>query len=385
MAKLLSEVNERILLNEDEAMAIIEDISNTDVWAEAAINEIAAFSIDNCPILLSEIRDRTNISDEVSDESVMENMEAFNIGLSIPLGSTKGAYPIGDTAFLTMLQRAGFSGSTALSCLKDKGTQDAMAPEDKAKVLNLGFNLFKGNAKVLIRDEKVRAVLSDDYCILPFSDLVAVLKDRLLVNFADVRFADTVLSHEYFSTVFTISDKTICDEFARLFKVKDLRMVVKLTTSDVGSCAASIYPQVFFEGLYRTIGNPLLVTHKDKHSLADFERKANEIYSLFKESSKVLEEMARKKLVYPAGCFKRVAKAIGLPKKMSVLAADDFQALFGRSALQIDLYNQIYEVIDQFDAETGGLTQAQKINLDEGISRVVFGNLDNYDLPFEWE
>ena len=158
--KRLNEKQEQIFLEEEKALKLFEEVCRTDVWKNCYTSEIQAIPIDDAPILMQEIRRKWNIAAEVSDDSMTENMEDLRIGLSIPFDTCKQSYPLGDTAYASLIQRAGFGSSPVLLNLTDKTSQKSMSPLARATVLNEGIKLFNNKALVLIRDEKVRAVLS---------------------------------------------------------------------------------------------------------------------------------------------------------------------------------------------------------------------------------
>lgn len=189
--KNLSETNELCFLKEEAAETFFQKVCATDNWRPCYTKELRVIPIDNAPILEQSIRDQMLISAEVSSESLKENMESLNIGLQIPFDNGYVGYPLGNTAYGTLVQRAGFQCSPVLFVTKDKVSQNAMAPIKKAEVLNMGLSCYKNLSLVLIRDEKVRAVLSgdeSDYVVLPFDKLFEALKTRLHEMYTGVSF-----------------------------------------------------------------------------------------------------------------------------------------------------------------------------------------------------
>lgn len=390
--KNLNEENEKILLVEAAAENLFEKICSTDVWQRCYTNELEVVPIDNAPILMQEIRQKMNISNEVSDESMSECMESLNLGIMVPGDTGYTGYPLGSTAFGSLIQRAGYQNSPVLSLLTAKQVQNPMSPVDKADVLNKGFKCFKNKSLCLIRDEKVRAVLSGDdadYSVLPFDQLLKTFKEELNNQFTDVSFSQAVASNDYFSVMYAIKDKSlnqsIKDAFSKCgIDISSMTARCMLRSSDVGFSGANIYPYIAGKGKERMIGTPISLTHKNQHSIADFRDNVAQVMSMFKAAADKIGEMQQTKVKNPAGCLLRIAKHVGLPKKIACESAPIIEAQYGSNCLQCDIYWAIYDIFDKA-IEDNKLSEARKIALEEGISRIVFSNMEDYDLPFQWE
>lgn len=390
--KNLHEDQEKIFLTEESALKLFSDVCSTDVWQRCYTNELEVVPIDNAPILMDSIRQKWNISAEVSDESMSECMAEINLGVKVPQTNGYVCYPVGDTAFSSLIQRAGYQNSPVLSLLTSKQSQTTMSSLDKSTVLNKGFKCFKNKSLCLIRDEKIRAVLSgddSDYSILPFNELAAAFKDELCFQFHNVEFAQAVASNEYFSLMYSINDKALNESIHDTFlqcgiDISHMTPRCLLRSSDVGFSGANIYPYIAGKGRERMIGSPLLLTHKNQHSVADFRNNVKQVMSIFKEAESKIKTMQQTRVNHPSGCLLRIAKHVGLPKNLSCEIAPIIDAQYGNNCFQCDIYWNLYEIFDQA-VDTGRLSEARKIALEEGISRIVFSNMADYDLPFQWE
>lgn len=389
----LYEDREVLLKDAQEAIKFFEEISISDVWQPSYTKELRAIPLENLPIVISQIRAREGISIEVSDEALMECMQDFGLGLKVPFANGYLCYPIGDTAYSTLLQRAGFQSASVLSCQKDRVSQKTMSPENKAKILNMGFECFQNKALVLIRDEKVRAVLSGDeadYSILPFDELVDEFWNGLSSQFQSVSFIRATAGHDVFTYFVEMQDSGIEKQLANILNkcdryTNDLKIACMLSSSDVGISGANLYPYIYVDGVYRMFAQPICLTHKHRHSIKDFGDNVQKVFSLFKDMETKLDEMSQKKLSHPKGCLLRICKQVGLPKKLSCEMAEEFENLFVNPT-QLDLHWELYEVLDRHENDSQKtLSQSYKLNIEENIARIVFSNMDNYDMPFEWE
>lgn len=389
--KNLVENKELCFLDESVAEEFFEKVCSTDVWKTCYTKELKVIPIDNAPILEQNIRSELLISPEVSSDSLLENMEELNIGLQIPFDEGYVGYPLGDTAYGTLVQRAGFQNSPVLFIQKNKAAMNAMSPYKKADVINMGLACYKNLSLVLIRDEKVRAVLSgdkSDYVVLPFNNLMESLKVRLTDMFFDVAFKMAFASHSFFGVEYKFKAGGLGDlttVFAkRNVDTSDMSLSVKLVSSDVGLSGANLFPYIHMKNNSFMLGKPLVLTHKNQHSLVDFNVNIAQLDSVFLESAEKIEDMNRQAVKYPAGCLLRAAKQAGLPKKLSCEAAEAIEAMYGSNCLQIDIFMALYEILEKYDAEVD-LSLSRRVLLEEGISRIVFSRFSDYDLPFQWE
>lgn len=390
--KLLNENNEMLFAEETAAITCFSEVCDADLWQRVYTNEMEVVPIDNAPILMDEIRQRTRINPIVSDESVQECMESLSLGLTISSESKRHSYPLGNTALTSIVQRAGYQQSPVLLNTNEKASQNSMAPCDKAAVLNLGFAVFKNSALVLIRDEKVRAVLSgdeSDYSVLRYDKLHNILKEELQKQFSAVTFKEGTASHTHFSSTFEINDVQLNKGISKIFTSANINTngmvtAVRLVSSDVGVSGANIYPLLRGHGSEKLIGLPLVLTHKNKHSLDDFRVNVQMIMSMFKEAEEKIKEMSEKKIKHPAGCLMRIAKQVGLPKKLTCEMAPDFEDMYGDNTYQIDVYWKLFELLDDH-LTSYNISKERQINIEEGICRIAFSNMTDYDIPFQWE
>ena len=391
--KNLNETTESCFLKEADALKLFTELCATDVWQRCGTNELQVQPIDDAPILMQEIRTKLNIAAEVTDDSMSECMDSLNLGVSVPFETGYKTYPIGETSLGTLVQRAGYQMSPVLMSTSPKASMNVMSPINKSMVLNNGLQQFKNKALVLIRDEKIRAILSGDeadYQIFPMVQLTSILKSVLSRDFTDVNFSYAFASHQYMGIYYTFDAHAVMGEDVRTLLSRiginsnDMKAGVFLITSDVGLSGANLYPYIHGNGHNVMIGTPLTLTHKGSNTLETFEANVSRMLSIFKDAEARLNEMDQKKVNHPAGCLMRIAKQAGLPKKISCEAAESLEATFGINCYQADVFFALYDILESYYVETE-VSSSKKIMLEEGISRVVFSNFGDYDIPFQWE
>lgn len=163
-----------------------------------------------------------------------------------------------------------------------------------------------------------------------------------------------------------------------------MKLSVKLVSSDVGISGANLYPYINVSGRSIMLGQPITLTHKNKHSLVDFTMNITKIGAAFQDAEEKLEKMKEIRVKHPASCLMRAAKQIGLPKKTSCEMAESIEALYGANCLQIDVFFALYDILEAYDADKA-LPISNRIVLEEGISRIAFSRFTDYDIPFQWE
>ena len=151
--------------------------SQTSLWTRCPVKELYVEPLDLASLLAAE----DGFAPGISKEALYDTME--NLGLAIRVNGAY--YPVRETAYRSLLGRAKIGG-TALPKLEKQKLAD---------VLNNCLRLFKQDALVLVRDEKVSAVHSGDdadYSVLPIDELLNVLQTKL-----DERFPGNVFKEGY--------------------------------------------------------------------------------------------------------------------------------------------------------------------------------------------
>ena len=390
---LLKEQEEKIFNTEEAAIDFFRKQEAEEIWKRCYTNELTVFPVPGESCFFydpTSVRTSCNMTSAISDETIAEVMESTKLGISVPLDK-KENYPMSQTAFATLMQRAGYAASPVISNMKSKPNQGEMSPINKANVLNLGLSCYSNKALVLIRDEKIRAVLSgdeSDYSRLPVTQLYQKIQKVLGEIYPNWSFKSSSITHLFTTILVELNDAKLEAEIRKVFPKANImysgKPMLRMITSDVGLSGANILP-VFRNsiGQEMALGTPLSLTHNNRHSVEDFEKNLRQITAMFREAKDKLEEMTRKKIKHPAGCLKVIAKKCGLPKKLTCNEAEAFEAMY-QSCYEIDVYQKLYELLDEYSNEVT-ITEARYMDIQESIARIVFTNMSEYDYNFNWE
>ena len=145
-------------------------------WRSCRVNSLTVAPLDaSSPLSYS------SFASKCSQEAVDDT----KAGLGLAMGLYDGYYPIRDTAYKSLLDRAKISGSAL----------PKLSRTVLAAVLNECLHLHSAEALLLLREGKISAVHSGDavdYSVLPISELLGTLKTKL-----DARFPGNVFLAGY--------------------------------------------------------------------------------------------------------------------------------------------------------------------------------------------
>ena len=163
-----------------------------------------------------------------------------------------------------------------------------------------------------------------------------------------------------------------------------LKAGLRLTTSDVGYSGANLYPLLFVGSGAKILplGSPLKLEHKNGASLEKFDSQLNLLYAQYGKALSSLEKMMSLILFHPVNTLLGVMKRIGIPKKIAMEVAENFQQQYGEaccSAYEVYLGITEAEHILMRDEPEG----AKIVKMEENIARAVHIRWKDYDLAGE--
>lgn len=217
-------------------LAYHEKMRQESRWERTEVNHLTVAPLDkNSPLF----GDRTSFAPAVSEDAIRDT--ADNLGLAIKLGDHY--YPLRDTAYKSLLDRAKING-TALPKL---------SREKLSEVLNSCLALHnKSGALLLIRDEKVAAAHSGDsrdYSILEIDQLLEGLRDKMDARFPDNRFLGGYSDHAITSASWSLpmqkedllgAYEKMLESMGKKATASRLTPGIRFSTSDTGMASAKV-------------------------------------------------------------------------------------------------------------------------------------------------
>lgn len=400
MGKLLATDTSIFAIKTEQDKADVLSFIEKDEWYQPYILECFVKEILNAPLFLDQYKEpfeveyhdgiKINVPGmDSSDEALLETAQDTGLLLGFPQGDQGSGgiivKPTRYTAFTSICQRAGLSGSTITNS-ENKPLLSVLPIYEKAHWLSRGFSLHRAPCKILLRDGKISCMLSNEYEIMSADKVVPEFEDAIRKDHPDMFFVSGSFSHEYLLLDYMLNDPIMEESFIAMLQeynisVTTVKAGVRFTTSDVGNSCLAAAPFYDIDGLRVRLGKPISLSHDKGHTISQFVEKLSMMALVFKECEDRIEELGNISIKHPKGCFLHILDENRTLRSGSEGIADTLDATFPAGCNAIDIYlalNQIVEVRNQ-----RGITPTQLINLTETISKLMFLDYTVYD--HEWE
>ena len=358
----------------NELFGYQQQVSSCSQWSHCAVNQLHVEPLNHNSSCYPALKE---FAPGVSSEAVEDSFN--NLGLAIRFDQK--LYPVRETAYKSLLDRAKISGSGLNKLTKD----------ELAQVLNTFLGHFRSEALILVRDEKIFAVHSGDeadYSILPIDRLLNVLQSKLGDRFPGNVFEGGYSDHAITSAAWSLPDQKedLIGAYARLLASKGksamasrLMPGVRFLTSDTGIASAKVSALLIGSQHPIHIGSCVAVDHRHKSSIADFDAALDQLFAQFGESMARLQHLLEIELDYPVNAMTRVCKKLSMPKKAAVEAIAMYEMTYGGGpATAHDVFLAMQEI--PFIMKTSGASESKLLALEENMARALSLNWDDYDL-----
>lgn len=343
-------------------------------WIRAKVNDLQVEPLDKTSPLCGNL---AAFAMGTTQQAVDDT--AANLGLAMCVEGKR--YPVRDTAYKSLLDRAKIGGS-ALSKL---------SREVLSSVLNECLSLFKAEALLLVRDEKICAVHSGDeadYSILPMDELLTTLQVKLDQRFTGNVFESGYCDHSVMSASWTLPGQK--DDLIGIYtKLLDAQGKSKLSTklvpgirfvtSDTGVASAKV-SALLVGGQYPIhIGGCISVDHRHQSKVSDFDAALDQLFAQFGDSIAKLQKLLDIQLDYPVNAMTRVCKKLSLPKKAAVEAISMYEMSYGGGvATAHDVFFALQEI--PFILKTKNFPESKLLVVEENLARALTLKWSDYDL-----
>ncbi len=351
-----------------------EDQKRNSKWIRCKVNELSVEPLaTSSPLYGNPAMFATGTSMEAVEDT------AQNLGLAIRLNGD--LYPVRDTAYKSLLDRAKINGS-ALPKL-DRNVL--------ANVLNACLKLYTADALLLIRDEKISAVHSGDetdYSILPIAELLEVLQTKLDTRFPGNQFESGYSDHAITSAAWTMPSQTedllgtytkVLDAQGKSAMAAKLKPGIRFITSDTGVASAKV-SALLVGGQYPIhIGGCIAVDHRHKTTVSDFDAALDQLFAQFGNSIAKLQSLLDIHLNYPVNAMTRICKKLSMPKKAAVEAINMYEMAYGGgSATAHDVFMAMQEI--PFILKTSNTPESKMLTIEENMARALTLKWSDFDL-----
>lgn len=317
-----------------------EKLTQESRWQRCKVNEMQIAPLDQSSKLYGT---PSAFALGVSEDAVKDT--ANHLGLAIWVNGE--LYPIRDTAYKSLLDRAKISG-TALPKL---------SREKLADVLNSCLSLHSAEALLLIRDEKVSAAHSGDetdYSILPIDELLKTVDKKLDDRFPGSVFEGGYCDHSMTSASWSMpaQKEELLGSYAKLLTslgkgtmAGKLVPAIRFVTSDTGVASAKVAALLQGAQYPIHIGSCVAVDHRHKTKVEDFDKELDQLFAQFSNTVEKLQKLLEVHLDYPINTMTRVCKKLSLPKKAALEAIGMFEMAYGSGpATAHDVFMAMQEI-----------------------------------------
>ena len=360
--------------NDFETMLGYHETQNKDsIWHRTAINSLKVDPLDKASPLYETL---TKFASCISADAIYDT--ADNLGLAIKLD--KHYYPVRDTAFKSLTDRAKISGSALPKLNKP----------DLAKVLNSCLKLHKSSALLLIRDEKISAAHSGDekdYSVLEINKLLESISDKLTERFPGHCFDSGYTDHSMTSASWSLPGQ--CEEILGTYKkvldskgksamAAKLMPGIRFCTSDTGMASAKTAALLLGLTYPIHIGGMLAVEHRGQAKIEDFTKNLDMMFAQFGNAISMLEKLTEIYLDYPVNAMTAICKKLSMPKKAALEAIAMFEGSLGSSAVTAhDIFMAMQEII--FILRTEGISEGKLLLTEENLARALTLRWSDFD------
>ena len=291
-------------------------------------------------------------------------------------------YPVHETAWKSLIERCKIYGAV-LTKLK---------PNILAEILDTCLRTAKKTdfATMLIRDRYVQNVASQNYVVLPMSDVIEIIEKA--ISWGDPQLTTCYTDDTIVRILYEVRDAQLLAHYKAKLKEHGLtdeallgyKPCLLLQSSDVGmSCVTVSAMIVRRQGDYIRCGSCFKIDHDAKVSLDTVEKAASTIFSSYKGEIERLTDLLSIELEYPVAAMKNAAKKLRLPKKPAAFAIDLFEGSITSSDVVTahDVYIAFQEVLYKMRQQPEKYTDAKIYQVGEDMTRLLHMEWGDFDYP----
>lgn len=373
--KVFEDSYSSVFRRQEDFLSFLHRIMENSCWKRKKVNNLRLLPITAGSALEDELR--SQYADDGIDEEIISDTVA---NTALVLKSKDEIYPIRDCAIKSILDRAGIQGSGLRRVERNV----------YARILNDVLKVTKGEALLRISEGKVSAVLSgdcNDYAILNMEEIFLHTVQYLQEEFEGCRYMAGFYEHDMVSAMWSIDESGLLSAYSRELSLlgktaEDMIPMVRVTTSDTGTCGANIYPMLLNvkDGKSVNLGSPLKLVHKNGSTMADYDAQLKKLYAKYQLAIGKLTELLEVRIANPVNCMSEVMAKLAIPKKYQAEALDLFKAQYDVwSCTAHDIYFAISEILFMLECE--GASGSRIAKMEEQIARALTMNWAEYDFP----
>lgn len=370
--------------------SVIEMEANSEWIPGITASDIRLEALDNRPLFFEEQLHEKHLDglhDLAEDTSTLGTQLLIYTGIK---GYSNGRCHelVRDTAMGGIYRVAKLNGS-ALS---------RMSKSLFSETMNNAFGVARGSALALIRYGKLSGLHSGSdggYMVMPISKLLDVSADAITKRFGNAVMREGYNTHGFTRAKWELPDAQgeLLDMYAdALGEIKSHYALsfmpgVDFHSSDTAGSCATLDP-VFFQphGTCLRLVEGVHIKHlrrgdaREKEGIDLFSDGAKEIFAKFEDMTKMIKELASKKIYHPENCCIRLCNRYRIAPKYGQAALDEVGRIAaGEPYITAhDLYIAMCEILPEAERLEASLRKT--IELEEALGRIVHADFSRDDV-----
>lgn len=249
----------------------------------------------------------------VAEELVKDTIECTNLIVVI----NKEPYLLGTSSWISIKNRMDIYGTGF----------DKLDAETKAHVMRKRFaQLGEDKVKVIIVENKIRAIMSDEYAVIPASEVFMSIVEEAENRFENYELREALADH--LRTRLVISFPELQNEINELYQLPDKYTPgLIIETSDVGYSANKVGSYWLLPdgtGFINT-NEYIYVPHIGKASLNKVLKELPNLFLKYQNTLKKFAQLITVEIPAPVTVLKKACKHIGIPKKYIARLVEQFE------------------------------------------------------------
>ncbi len=370
-----------VFRRQEDFLDCLKNIGSHSSWKRKKTKSLRLVAITEESQVTKDLKEQYAM-DGLDEEIITDTI--VNTGLVLKVKNEY--YPVRSCAIKSILDRAGISGSGLKRVERNV----------YARILNECLKKTAGEALLRVSEGKVSAVLggdSHDYAVLDMEQIFLHSVDYLSKNYKGCQYAGGFYEHDMTSALWIFEGE---DELLEAYQkelclhgkaAKEMKPMVRITTSDTGSAGANIYPMLVsgFDHKVIALGTPLRLSHRNGCGIGEFDTQLRQLYAKYQLAAGNLTRLLNVEIVNPVNCMKGVMDKLEIAMKYKAEAVDLFVSQYGEDpCLAHDIYYGISEILFMLACE--GAEGSRITRMEEVIARALSLDWKQYDVPgtYKW-
>lgn len=264
-------------------------------------------------------------------------------GTNIIVAINREPYLLGESAWNSLKNRIGIYGDGF----------DKLVPETKAYVLKERFSQECKPVKVIVCENKIRAVMSSEYAVVPAYFLFQEVLNKVVERFDDYQVVAAMANHNVARIKIILP--SVKDDINSLYNLPDEYIPgLIIETSDTGYSANKIgsFWLANGRGSFITQNEYIYLPHVGNVKIDDILDQLPNLFLKFQNTLKKFAGLMQIEIQYPTRTLKNACKKLKIPKKYTKLIVEQFEANLpqGATVTAYDICRDIFtlpELVDE--------------------------------------